>query len=323
MKSGSSPPPWTENSRNEAKLSWTWIGHGFTDKGVISEIMPPLFQNVGIAGVGLIGGSLGWALRRADPRIHILGIGRDRARLEIALRMKTVCDVTTDLSAAAKDCDLIILATPIERVLEMLAEISPYVSTGTVITDVGSTKRRICDEAAKCLPASVEFIGGHPVAGKEVAGGEYSSAELFRNAPYVLCPQAEAGPQNLQRLRLMAELVGARPVIMSADEHDRTMAWLSHVPQLISTALANLGGRERTEISGSGFRDMTRLAASPYSVWKAIIDTNSDNIDFALKVLILHLEKMRAGLKSGSFLSEEFERAAQIYEKLRAARSQR
>jgi prephenate dehydrogenase len=283
--------------------------------------MQPLFQNVGIAGVGLIGGSLGWALQKADPRIHIIGIGRDRARLEIALRMKTVCKITTDLSAAAKDCDLIVLATPVERILEMLAEISPYVSPGTVITDVGSTKRMICDEAAKHLPASVEFIGGHPVAGKEVAGVENSSVDLFRNAPYVLCPQAKAGTQNLEKLRQMAESVGARPVIMSADEHDRTMAWLSHVPQLISTALANLGGRERTEISGSGFRDMTRLAASPFSVWKAIVETNSDNIDFALNVLILHLEKMRAGLKGGNFLPEEFERAAQVYAKLRSAKS--
>jgi prephenate dehydrogenase len=282
--------------------------------------MQPLFQNVGIAGVGLIGGSLGWALRKADPRINVLGIGRDRARLEVALRMKTVSEIATDLSAAVKDCDLIVLATPVERIFEMLAEISPYVTPGAVITDVGSTKRRICDEAAKHLPASVEFIGAHPVAGKEVAGVENSSADLFRNAPYVLCPPAEAGSQNLEKLRLMAESVGARPVIMSADEHDRTMAWLSHVPQLISTALANLGGRERIEISGSGFRDMTRLAASPYSVWKAIIDTNSDNIDFALKALILHLEKMRAGLKGGSFLPEEFEKAALVYEKLRAAK---
>lgn len=282
--------------------------------------MQPPFQTVGIAGVGLIGGSLGWALRKADHRIKILGIGRDRARLEVALRMKTVSEITTDLSAAIKDCDLVVLATPVERILELLAEISSYVSPGAVVTDVGSTKRRICDEAVKQLPASVEFIGAHPVAGKEVAGVENSSADLFRHTPYVLCPRAEAGPENLEKLRLMAESVGARPVVMSADEHDRTMAWLSHIPQLVSTALANLGGRERTEISGSGFRDMTRLAASPYSVWKAIIDTNSDNIDFALKVLILHLEKMRAGLKGGGFLPEEFEKAALIYETLRAAK---
>jgi len=155
------------------------------------------------------------------------------------------------------------------------------------------------------------------VAGREVAGVENSSASLFAKAPYVLCPRPGAALDSLQRLRALVERLGAQPWIMSPEEHDHAIAWLSHIPQLLSTALADLAGKENLGIAGSGFRDMIRLAGSPYSVWKSIVEANQDHVDRFLGEFIEYLERMRSALRKGS-LSAEFARAVEVYERLKA-----
>jgi prephenate dehydrogenase len=141
-------------------------------------------------------------------------------------------------------------------------------------------------------------------------------ADLFDNAPYVLCPGPQSVPENLSRLCTFVELLGARPVIMTPEDHDRAIARVSHLPQLLSTVLANFTDVGDTEIAGSGLRDMLRLAGSSYSVWKGIFDTNADNIDAALEEFVRHLQVARSALREGK-LSESFEAAQACYRKIK------
>ena len=266
------------------------------------------FERIAIIGVGLIGGSLGLAFKRGVPTPHILGIGRNPQSLDLAQRMGAIDASALSPSGVLEDRDLVILASPVEHILKTLDTLGSELRTGTLVSDVGSTKRLICQHAWRSLPPGIEFIGGHPVAGREVAGIANILPGLFKGAPYVLCPRPGASPEMLSRLTRLVELVEARPIIMDAERHDQAIAWVSHLPQLLSTALAGQSLGKDTQISGSGFRDMIRLAASPLSVWQGIVDSNLDNIDWALRSYINGLEEMRVRLMEGK-LSEDFRRA--------------
>jgi prephenate dehydrogenase len=275
------------------------------------------FLRVGIVGVGLIGGSLGLALKKGSPRTHIRGFGRSRDRLEIALRMGAIDDYSTSAVSGFGDRDLVVLATPVEHILENLARLGGALAPATVVTDVGSTKRAICEKAWAVLPPGVEFIGGHPVAGREVTGAENGQVDLFVGAPYVLCPRSESDSPALQRMLRLVGKIGARPLVMSPRQHDLAIAWVSHLPQLVSTALANSVKDCNAGIAGSGLRDMLRLAGSRYSVWESILATNKDMVDEALAGFIRELETVRRGLAAGS-LAEEFDTAIRIYDRFKS-----
>jgi prephenate dehydrogenase len=286
------------------------------------------FMRIAILGVGLIGGSLGLAFKKRFSNVHVRGLGRDRSRLETAKKLGAIDDLATDLSKGFKDCDLVILATPVEHILQVLESLANDLDPETVVTDVGSTKRMICSRARHQLPSSIEFVGGHPVAGREVTGVENSLPDLFQDAPYILCPLPGARSGNLQKLLLLVEGIGARPAVMAAEDHDQTIAWASHLPQLISTALANVCQGQETpdnkliRSSGSGFRDMVRLAGSPYQVWQGILETNDDNVDHTLEAFIRQLEKMRSDLKERR-LSYDFERAVEFYNAYRSVKQKK
>jgi prephenate dehydrogenase len=284
--------------------------------------MEPEYQKVGIVGVGLIGGSLGLALKRTSPRVHIRGFGRDRTRLDLALRMGAVDDYSILSEGAYRDRDLVLLATPVEHILGTLDQLGGVLAPGTVVTDVGSTKRAICAKAWATLPEGREFIGGHPVAGREVTGVEGSRADLFVNAPYVLCIRPGSDSPSLDKMLRLVERIGARALVMTPEEHDLAIAWVSHLPQLVSTALANAVRNCEPGISGSGLRDMLRLAGSRYSVWESILETNRDMVDVALAGFIRELEAVRGRLASGS-LAEEFDAAVRIYDRFQSRHGSR
>ena len=278
-----------------------------------------MFERIAIVGVGLIGGSLGLAIKRRLPGCRVLGIGRDPARLAIARKIGAV-DATEPFDGTGiRSCDLVILATPVEHILDTLETVGQILAPGAVVTDAGSTKRSICRKAWDRLPDSVEFIGGHPVAGREVTGIEHSLPDLFEGAAYVLCPPASRKSGNLEKMRAFVEAISSCPVVMSPEEHDLAIAWVSHLPQLLSTALANVTRGKGTEISGSGLRDMLRLSGSSYSVWKGIFESNADNIDAALAAFLRHLEKVREDLRGGD-LSAEFAEAIRSYPDLKQMR---
>jgi prephenate dehydrogenase len=256
---------------------------------------------VTIAGVGLIGGSFALALRQAGFTGRIIGVSSP-ATIEAALARGAI-DVALPLDEAAAQSDLVYLAQPIERILAMLPEVDAHVPPDALITDAGSTKRAIVERAAAHVRRG-RFVGGHPLAGKESRGVEQAEANLFRGRPYVLTSREPALEHWIERM-------GARLVILDAAEHDRLVALVSHLPQLISTALASVLGEQprSAEVAGPAASDLTRLALSPYDIWRDIFATNAGPIDAALGEFIARLEQLRAELRSPD-MERVFERAA-------------
>lgn len=267
---------------------------------------------IAIVGVGLIGGSFALALRQAGYSGKIIGVSSP-ATVRAALA-RGVIDEALPLDAAAAQADVIYLAQPIEKILETLDVIDALVRPGTLITDAGSTKQAIVERAAQKIKRG-RFVGGHPMAGKETRGVEAAEAVLFRGRPYVL---TSADPE----LEAWIEKFGAKLVRLDPAEHDRWVALVSHLPQLISTALASVidDAPETARVAGPAAADLTRLALSPYDIWRDIFSTNAVAIDAALGAFIARLEELRAALRepqSGTRLKNAFERAAQAASNLR------
>ena len=277
------------------------------------------FKTVTIVGVGLIGGSLGLATRRAFPGVTVTGFDRRRTALRRARRMGAIDRAAPDLPSAVSAADLVVLATPIRDILSCLSRLGRWLPPGAVVTDTGSTKAAVL-EAARALPPSVSFIGGHPMTGKAVSGVAQSEPDLFQGAPYVLCPVVSAAGA-LPRLRRWVRALGARPMVLDADEHDRLVAYVSHLPQLLSTALAGLIARPPQDVSpeaavrlsAGGFRDMIRLASSPYDVWGDILATNQPAVRRALREYVRVLRDLEMAL-AGPDLKAAFARANRCYQ---------
>jgi prephenate dehydrogenase len=261
----------------------------------------------------LIGGSFALALRKAGFQGRLLGVSSPEA-MQAALQLGIV-DQNASLEQAAEQADLIYLAQPIERILARLEELQ-RLNPGGLITDAGSTKLRIVEKAAGL---SAQFLGGHPMAGKETRGVESASADLFRGFPYILTPRSSEELQTPVAKEFQEWLVaiGARVEILDANEHDRLVAATSHLPQLISTALALALQDEKTrQTAGPAIREMTRLARSPYDVWRDIFGTNDDEIRKAIAGFRKELDRLEAALTREEMASY-FEQATRNAERLR------
>jgi len=294
-----------------------------------------MFKQITIIGTVLIGGSLGLALKRARSRgkgFKFKIVGCDRADVLAAARKRGAIDRgETDPGQAVRGSDLIILATPVGGIIDFLDRIGPKLPKNIFVTDVGSTKEEVVARARHVFgPAAAQrFLGGHPMAGKEHAGIAHADAALFRNALWFLTP---AHNQDLDEgpAADWAELVaaiGARVTTITPEAHDRLVAWTSHVPQLLATALASSLAdfaeqlaadagddmllSDPRQAGGRGLRDMTRLASSPYEMWRDIALTNTPNIAEALSRLEQKLAHIRENLRTRE-LEEEFRRARKI-----------
>jgi prephenate dehydrogenase len=284
----------------------------------------PLFQRVAIVGLGLLGGSWGLALKKAGFAGRIAGYARRAETREKALSEGAVDEGFADVNQAVQGADLVILATPVAVILDHIVRLQPHLSPRALITDVGSTKRRICERAADYYNQQPLFLGGHPMAGKEHSGLENADARLFENARYVLTPikPEHLADSRVQAFRALVEAIGARPLTSDPAAHDQEVAYLSHLPQLLSSGLAALVEEKHTaghlplDLAASGFRDVTRLADSPYSVWRDICLTNSENIQKALDALIQRLEFIKDHLGDRE-LQREFLAARRLRDKLR------
>jgi len=241
-------------------------------------------RSVAVVGLGLIGGSLARALSRAGWRV----VGVDRADvLRRARAARAIAAGTPRLEAAAALADVVVLAAPPEANLRLLRRLAAVDHAALAITDVASVKGPICREAARLRLAG--FVGGHPMAGSTASGFTSSSADLFRGRPWILTPQ-RAAPQALALVRAMVRSVGARAAILDARAHDRTVAFLSHVPQLVAWALQEAAGEDAVaarhlRLAGPGFHDMTRLAKSPRRLWREILAQNGPEVARALAAL--------------------------------------
>jgi prephenate dehydrogenase len=285
--------------------------------------MPSAFHRVTIVGLGLIGGSWALALKKYGFAGEVAGC--DRSEVLDQVRALGAIDAGDEHPAsAASEADLVIVATPVGAILDLLPVLRRALLPRALVTDVGSTKRLICQRAREVLGSEPLFLGGHPLAGKERSGFASASAELFQNARYALTPLS---PDHLRDPRVQAFFdlvtsIGARPFVTDASAHDRAIAFLSHLPQLVSTGLSSLiaeqGGEEflPLELAATGFRDMTRLADSPYTLWRDICLTNIENIQLALESLVEKLEAMKLHL-SDRELEREFKQAQRLRDKLR------
>lgn len=271
--------------------------------------MAASFRRVAILGTGLIGGSFALALRKHAPETAVVGWDREDVLRE-ALQRGAIGESTRDISRAMSGADLIYLALPVGHTIELLPEVARLASPQALVTDTSSTKRWVCAVAAECFAGEgARFLGGHPMAGKEISGIASAEADLFRGAKYALIgnPGAESELARDGRVTEFAALVarlGAEAIWLDAEAHDRAVAIISHLPQLLAVALADVVRNETDEtgfpmaLAGRGLRDALRLAGSPYSVWRDIILTNSDNLDRALDLLIQSLDQIREELRT-------------------------
>jgi prephenate dehydrogenase len=280
-------------------------------------------KTVAIIGTGLIGASFGLALRKAGFDGAIIGTSSERAIADAVAA--GAIDRGAPLAEAAAQADLIFLAQTIGRILDTLRHLDQFVKPGALVTDAGSTKCEIVDAAMQNL-TRCQFLGGHPMAGKEKRGASAASADLFHGQTWVLTPvdAAELETPAAIEFRDRLHLIGARVTTLDCDEHDRIVSLTSHLPQLASTALAaTLAERLKdgqTSVAGSGLKDMTRLALSSYDIWRDILATNSEHIDRALARYIQELEHIRENLRTRQ-LQEEFARGARFAERVRAQQS--
>jgi prephenate dehydrogenase len=274
-------------------------------------------RQITIIGTGLIGGSLGLALRKKKFSGRIVGCDRESI-LEKARNCGAIDTGFSDPGDAVRGSQVVVLATPVLAIVDLIERVGPVLPEKALLTDVGSTKTAVVERATQVFGKSVgkKFLAGHPMAGKELCGVEFADPDLFRNAAWFLTPLPE---QNLNE-GIFAEYtgwidqIGARIAMLPAQEHDRLCAWISHLPQMISTALAGALVEEfgadapLLQTGGRALQEMTRISASPYSMWRDIAISNKKNIEDALWKLEQHLAHIRENLATRQ-LAEEFELA--------------
>ena len=272
---------------------------------------PPLFERIAIFGLGLIGGSIALAARQKWPRGLVIGID-EKSVLELAM-LRHAIDVAADDPVVAAEADLVILAAPVHVNIELLATLAPHITGSALVTDVGSTKRLIVERAA-ALPPHLTFIGGHPLGGAPRGGLGNARPDLFTGRPWLFTPTGDAGGAALDKLQQLVVGLGARPHVMTAAEHDRLLAFLSHLPQLAASALMHVvgeaAGGDGLALTGRGLADTTRLASSPAPIWRDICESNADELGGALDILIGELQLLRGSLGSGDTIDRVFESAA-------------
>lgn len=274
-------------------------------------------RQITIIGTGLIGGSLGLALRKKKFSGRIVGCDRESI-LEKARNCGAIDTGFSDPGDAVRGSQVVVLATPVLAIVDLIERVGPVLPEKALLTDVGSTKTAVVERATQVFGKSVgkKFLAGHPMAGKELCGVEFADPDLFRNAAWFLTPLPE---QNLNE-GIFAEYtgwidqIGARIAMLPAQEHDRLCAWISHLPQMISTALAGALVEEfgadapLLQTGGRALQEMTRISASPYSMWRDIAISNKKNLEDALWKLEQHLAHIRENLATRQ-LAEEFELA--------------
>jgi prephenate dehydrogenase len=286
--------------------------------------MPKQFNRIAILGLGLIGGSLAMAIKQArGETVEVVGFNRTAAVAEEALNAGAIDRAEDDLKAAVSGADLVIIAVPVMAMREIMQAIAGHLSEGTVVSDAGSTKAQVMAWAQKLLPTHVDFIGGHPMAGREKAGFAAATADLFQGAVYCLTPLPRTLPESTTSLKELAMAVGAKPLVLGADEHDLMVGGISHLPLIASAALIGAASKHRrwpqmSELAASGFRDTTRLASGEPTMGRDMLISNGQMVGW-LERFIRELESYQRLLKArdANALGGKLTEARTIRESLR------
>lgn len=274
----------------------------------------PRFGVVAVVGVGLLGGSLGLALKARGMAGTVRGVGRQRATLETARRVGAIDEIFNDARAAAEDADLVVLCTPVGAVTGRLDEIRDACAPGAVVTDVASTKALICRHAEDTWPRPLRFVGSHPMAGSEKFGPEHATPDLYRGSVTIVAHCPEADPQAVEAVRGLWTGVGSRVVEMDPQIHDALVARTSHIPHILAACVAELAADagDVRAVAGGGFRDVTRVAAGRPELWRDICLTNRDAILEGLLRLGERIDEVRRMIIHGAAHDlEEFFKAGQ------------
>jgi prephenate dehydrogenase len=263
---------------------------------------------IAIIGMGLMGASLGMALRSSDAPplpdgpLHITGYDRDPHATRTARGRLAIDAPAHSLAEAVHQARVVVVATPVQAVLPIFRELAPLLPEGAVVTDVASTKAQVCAWAEEVLPEHVDFVGGHPMAGKEQAGASAADPDLFKGAIYCLTPLASAQPQALEMVETLATMTGARPYYIDPEEHDTCVAGISHLPFLLSAALVEVtsrsaGWNEMSHLAATGFRDISRLASGDVTMHRDICLTNRTALTHWINEMIALLTEVRGHLE--------------------------
>jgi prephenate dehydrogenase len=275
-------------------------------------------RRIAIIGLGLIGGSIGLALKRAgSDGVELVGYARRPETADRALQLGAIDRVEGSLASAVDKAALVILAIPTMSVKEILSQIGSHLTAGSVVTDVASTKVQVMKWAEESLPPGVSFVGGHPMAGKELSGIEVADADLFRGCTYCIVPGRGASDDAVQTIVDLVHKVGARHVFVNAAEHDQFVAGISHLPLILASALVMATTKspqwsKMSEVAATGYQGATRLASQHPRMNRDICLTNGENIVSWIDDFTKELQRFRGLIAEGDLgLEQAFDRARQ------------
>jgi prephenate dehydrogenase len=252
-----------------------------------------------IVGVGLIGGSIGLAARRRGVVGRVLGTSRQQAGIDQAKALGLIDEGFLDVAAAVRQAEIAVFCTPVDCIAEQVVGFGSGCAPGTLLTDAGSTKAAIVRDVEGRLPAGVAFVGSHPLAGSEKRGPDSADAGLFQGRLTVVTRTAQTDPNALEKTIAFWKALGARVRVMEPEEHDRALAWTSHLPHLVASALAGTLPAHLLDLTAAGFRDTTRVAAGDPTIWTGIFVHNRAAVLDALHQLEACLNQFRAALETG------------------------
>jgi cyclohexadieny/prephenate dehydrogenase len=257
------------------------------------------WETVTIVGVGLIGGSIGLALRQRGLAEQIIGVGRSREKLEKAQGLGIIDTATTSIEQSVADADLVVVCTPVATIVPQIQQLATACRPGSLITDVGSTKATMAHALREPLAEGVYFVGSHPLAGSEQSGFEHASADLFVDRVTVVTPTSETRAEDEAAVGEFWSSLGSTVVSMSPEEHDKALAMTSHLPHVAASATAAVTPIEYLNLVAGGWTDTTRVAAGEVELWRQILVDNRNNIVESIDQLIEKLQAFRDSLASG------------------------
>lgn len=256
------------------------------------------WNTVAIYGVGLIGGSIGKALRAGGFASRVIGVGRHAAKLRRAVELGAITDVCTDL-ASAEPIDLAVVCTPVKLIAEHCEQLYEH-SPNAILTDAGSTKQRVVEAVARRVP-NARFVGSHPLAGSDLSGVEHADADLYRDRTVVVTPTEHTDPSTVEQVRAFWSALGAKVVEMATSDHDQALAATSHVPHVVASALAAATPESFLHLVAGGWRDSTRIAASDVTLWTQIVQENREHIMTQLRQVKDQLEAFETAIGKDDF----------------------
>lgn len=256
-------------------------------------------RRLSILGVGLLGGSIGLAVKSKLSDCTVAGYGHRRSTLDKALAMGAVDEVYDTAGAAVRGADLVLLCTPVGTFPDLLRQIGPALATGAIVTDVGSTKASVVESAGKLLPRTAHFVGSHPMAGSEKRGVEFARADLLAGALCIVTPDESSDAGAVERVEAFWRRLGMRTTRVSPAEHDRRLADVSHLPHAVAAALIRMQDAASFALAGRGFADATRIAAGDAGLWRDILLDNRENVVDGIERLSGQLAELARHLRAG------------------------